>query len=193
MIQYLQILEDNNLQIEQLFLLYLLKENRDEFLNYISKTVQDPYVILQNLHRNDYIFTNKTYLDFESIKITKKGNSTVDELNPKTLFKKEIDWIDEWRNLWAEVPNDIRERRIRQSKNNVLTKMNKFIKKTNYSKDVIFTATINYINKCQLNNYKSIQSNDYFIEKDGISNLESECEGVTSDDVTLKDAFLNKM
>lgn len=104
------------------------------------------------------------------------------ELNQKALNilkKTDLDcesWIEEWRNLF---PPKVKSGGylVRGDKNGVLKKMKNFIKNNpEFTKDIIFKATENYIKSKKKDGYNYMKLAHYFIEKDNVSELASLCE-----------------
>jgi hypothetical protein len=136
---------------------------------------------------------NNTMQDMETfglIKITGNDLTTDFELRPKLIdtLKKPAsnvaDWIDQWRELFPKGSNR-GGYRYRGDKQGCLKKMIKFVK-TNPSIKIpeIFAATKNYIHSYEVkNDFQYIKLAHYFIEKDGISTLASNIEGLTEEQI----------
>lgn len=161
----------------------------------------DQYIILQCLYNNDsklllkYInsfgmFKTREFDELKAkgyiniIKEIKDETYTFDSLELTDKFEKEIlskkdeavtSWITEWYDLW---PKGITSGGypLRSDKPACLKKMKNFIINNDYSKDEIFQATINYIEKCKANDYQYTRLAPYFISKEDISLLSRECE-----------------
>ncbi len=107
---------------------------------------------------------------FENLQLTDKFEKNI-------LGKVEdvVSWITDWYDLW---PKGITSGGypLRSDKPACLKKMRKFIVNNEYTKEQIFQATINYIEKCKSNNYQYTRLAPYFIEKEDISLLSRECE-----------------
>ena len=101
-------------------------------------------------------------------------------------------FIEAYRNLF---PKTVRSGGylVKGSKSGCVRKMRKFIEThPEYTREMILTATQNYILRKQRENWQYMSLSHNFIEKDGTSQLEAECENLiagidTSDDFT-KDA-----
>lgn len=96
-------------------------------------------------------------------------------------------WIEEWRNLFPTIK--ISSRPAKGSKQSVLTKMNKFVKQhPEYTKEQIMAVTKMYIFEKTRENFKFMQCADYFIEKNGMSSLESLLEYHATKETQLEQA-----
>lgn len=91
---------------------------------------------------------------------------------------KSLDWLEEWYELF---PKGVKAGGypVRSGLTSCLPKMVAFIKKTNYSQDIIIKATEYYLSELKKVDYNYIQLAKYFIEKNGNSTLESYCELIT--------------
>lgn len=112
----------------------------------------------------------------------------------KTTFKKYVssydvaDWIEDWRKLWPAGVKTFK-RIVRGDKQGVLKKMKAFLKQyPEYTKEEIFEATQIYVFEKQRENYKAMSCADYFIEKEGLSQLAAYLE-----DIEGKDAILTQI
>jgi DNA-directed RNA polymerase beta' subunit len=126
--------------------------------------VKKRYDKLNTKNLNNLILTNKYH------KILNREKANVES------------WINEWRNLW---PKGVRSGGyyIRGNRENVLYKMKLFLEFYPYcTKDLIFKATKNYIEKMAIDGYKYSKLAHYFIMKDDTSILADECESVIDDE-----------
>jgi hypothetical protein len=79
---------------------------------------------------------------------------------------------------------------VRSSLNDTVDKLKKFFKKHNYTYEQVLKATEKYVKKKEHENYAYMQTLVYFIEKNGISNLASECDNLLDsqeDSILLRD------
>lgn len=67
---------------------------------------------------------------------------------------------------------------VRSSEADIADKLRKFFKKHKYTQEEVIAATSKYIDVKRRDGYKYIQRAIYFIEKDGVSTLASECAGL---------------
>lgn len=95
--------------------------------------------------------------------------------NKKNITASE--WIEEWRNIF---PQKVKSGGypVRGDKEGCLSKMNTFINKYKYPKDVIFEATKLYVEKKENERWAYMQLAHYFILKNGTSTLAALCEEV---------------
>ena len=126
----------------------------------------------------ELIDENKDYL-LSNFKVTNKFIDIFMEHKPeeiKSSGSNVEDWIDEWYNLW---PKGIKSGGypVKSGVKGCLVKMKKFIKEyPNYNKDIIMKATNDYISYSRMNNYRFMQLAHYYIYKNSISTLASNCE-----------------
>ena len=94
----------------------------------------------------------------------------------KVKVKPEIEWIDEYRNLF---PVGIRSGGfpVRGDRKGCIKKMKAFLELyPEYTKEIILKVTKNYVEMKKLEGYAYMQLAHFFINKEGISSLASECE-----------------
>ena len=99
-----------------------------------------------------------------------------------TKKKKKVNdthvWFDAWRTLFPEGSNTAGYR-YRGSRLEGLKKMTKFVDSYDYTKEEIFQATKNYVERFAIRGYAFMQQAHYFIDKkDTGSALASELEGL---------------
>lgn len=135
--------------------------------------------ILKQLQSRGYIERDGKEVIFTEKAEGLLNKSTKGDLKASSISVDE--WIEDYRNLFpvgvlsGGYP-------VRGNKQSCITKMNIFFKKftikeyPQYTKEVILEATANYINRKEKEGFKYMQLSHYFIFKDGISNLASECD-----------------
>lgn len=105
-------------------------------------------------------------------------------LSPKScsLFSDDIStWIEEWREVFPNIRAS--HGNVRGDRQGCLKKMKVFCKKyPEYTKEIIFKGTQNYVQAKKRDGYQFMKLAHYFIEKDGISDLASYCEQVDNTD-----------
>ena len=143
--------------------------------------------ILKQLEARGYIERKKEEVIFTQqaenliVKVTEDLKATTNNI---------VDWIDEYRSLF---PKGVKTGGypVRGDRNACIKKMQIFMKNNpEYDKDIILEATQKYINRKELEGYKYIQISHYFIYKNNVSNLSSECSALeeeTEDDVTFSE------
>lgn len=82
---------------------------------------------------------------------------------------------------------------IRSNVYDIADKLKKFMKKHNYSSEIILKATSQYLKRKEAEGWNFTQIAVYFIEKNGMSTLASECEGLIEGDTIKEPMKLNKM
>jgi len=128
--------------------------------------------LLENLESLGYIklYGGKTVENVEFRQPTIKLFGDID---------KDVDsWIDDWLDLW---PKGIRSGGyyVRGDKIGCTKKLKKILKQNKkITKDDIFKATKAYIDRKRLENWSYMQCAQYFIEKNGTSNLMSEIDNI---------------
>lgn len=98
------------------------------------------------------------------------------EEEKKVSSSKVEEWIDEWYELW---PKGVKSGGypVRSGVKGCLVKMNKFVKEyPEYSKDIIMKATKDYVDLQRMGNFKFMQLAHYYIFKNSMSTLASNCE-----------------
>jgi len=109
------------------------------------------------------------------------------------VFGNEIDpsdWIEDWRKIFPSGKN-ANGYRYRGDKAGCLSKMKKFIKNNpQVTKEEIFTATKKYVERFGYSNFMKLAH--FFIYKENVSQLASEVEGLTEDDIEQY-SFTNRL
>lgn len=96
----------------------------------------------------------------------------------ESIEREEVDnWIKEWRELFPVGINKI-GRSYRGSPKDCLKKMKAFMKEYDFTREQIFKATENAINKASQDNYNYFPQANYFIEKNQHSMLAGYCENL---------------
>jgi hypothetical protein len=146
-----------------------LTPNQFVYLCYIAKNEEEscPFKITQEELQD---LQSKSYIKIQEGQIILRG--IFNEKFQTNRASNEVDWIEEWRNLFPTVK--VGGRPAKGSKAGVIKKMLKFIKDNpKVTKEEIFEATKSYIFEKKQKNYDYMQCADYFIEKNGNSTLES--------------------
>lgn len=135
--------------------------------------------ILKQLEARGYIERKE-----EEVIFTKKAEDLLVNVTDKLVAKTNNvdDWIDEYRSLF---PKGIKTGGypVRGDRNACIKKMQIFMKNNpEYDKDIILEATQKYINRKELDGYNYIQISHYFIYKNNVSNLASECSALLEDE-----------
>lgn len=96
--------------------------------------------------------------------------------------KDVVNWIEEWFNLW---PKGIKSGGyyIRTDIGSCLRKMTDFVKDNpQYNKNIILSATKNYLSDRSKQRYLYTKLAPYFIKKDGVSLLDGFCQAIMDSD-----------
>lgn len=159
------------------------------------------YLILKSGSVNDFDEYNKTFGPFTS--------DDLQELKDKKLIKvkknvKEIeladinDYYDEtsdpiyWKNEFFEIfPKGVTNRAgyyVKSNSGAVLKKLQTFIRKNKKyaKKEIVLQATKNYIGKQSMSGFEMCKIAPWFIEKDGVSILASECQAILDNKEKVK-------
>jgi len=132
--------------------------------------------------------THRGYIEREGEEVifTEKANKLV-ENNKTTLTaasKGVEEWIDDYRELF---PKSVTSGGypVRGDRKACIKKMQQFIKENpEYSnKELILNATRSYINRKELENFRYMKLAHYFIMKDKVSSLASECEMILESEI----------
>jgi hypothetical protein len=141
---------------------------------------------MENLLRNTGLLhklINDGLLD-EDLEITPKGMKIANE-RPRKVSVKEL--VDKYRDLF---PKGVKSGgyRVKGSKQGCLKKMEKFVKEhPEYSFDLILEATQQYIERKRAEGWRYMNLSHFFIEKNGVSQLEAECEALSDDSERRQD------
>ena len=144
-------------------------------LKMLEKTglTPDEYVYLYKAYYSD-VTPVKVRVNLDALKEYLVDNVLTDK--GKALFNKNIDWIQEWRELFPNIK--IQGYPLRGDYQGCLKKMKSFVSKNNYTKEEIFKATGTYINDQRREGFRYTKLAHYFIEKEGISTLSAYCENL---------------
>jgi len=126
----------------------------------------------------EIINNDKSILDINNLRSTELFQKV---LNGNTDGDVE-EWINEWYDLW---PKGIKTGGyyLRADKFGALAKMKAFlVTYPMYGKDIIMNATKNYLTEQSIDGYKYTKLAPYFINKNGLSVLNGECEAVLDGD-----------
>lgn len=168
-------------------LLYNGESIKEFAAQYMVKLAEFQYLIRKGYIKMD---RGSESFRFETAKLTPLGESvyeainTVEEVEKNTHNSNELDWIDEWRDLFKD-----KKPGGAGNKQGCLKKMEIFLKENpTVTKDEIFLATDAYFNS--LDNLKYMQQADYFIYKgtgrDSSSRLGQWVEFVREEGITGK-------
>jgi hypothetical protein len=79
---------------------------------------------------------------------------------------------------------------VKSGKASCSTKLRTFLKDhKEYTQEIVLQATKNYIEKCKFNGYQYMKLANYFINKDGVSVLETWCDQIVSGVVNSRSNF----
>lgn len=179
--EYISVYKETELRLYEFSLLILIYEKDLDFL----KTVHD---------RNFIDYTNGIkFLEFKGyvkqfgeqptdIMLRKAGTDLFTKhfgKRKKKNSKSEVEsWFNEWREIFPEGSNSAGYR-YRGNRLEGLKKMIKFVDSYDFTKEEIFEATRQYVQRFAIRGYNYMQQAHYFIEKkDSGSTLASECEGL---------------
>jgi hypothetical protein len=154
----LDFLKKNNLSPTEYVVLYLMDKGIDDFNN---------DVIMRSLENKGFIENGKI-----TVPLFKNYNCKM--------------WIDKWLELWPTLLTP-QNYRISGNRTEVINRMNKFLKEHDYSEEIIFEATKNYLTRKKNENYNFTKRNTKFIKDNDGSTLEQECEALVKGNVKPKD------
>lgn len=154
------------------FVLKALQNGEVELLNNYDdfNTSKRAVISLQTLYRRHMIEKAKEGSNTVFM-LTDKGKDFLLSLEPIKEEKKKIEcneWIEEWNNLF---PEKNQNGAIRQEIIDVQPRMNSFIKKYKYIKEVIFAATKAYLTTESSKDHFYTKRSTYFISKQGEGSL----------------------
>ncbi len=156
------------LQINATQYLLLLAIAHDKLTNTLK------YVLYNDLDL--YILQSLKVLEVRDIsKLTFTIKPENIETAKKLLSIDNITWIREWYDLWPEGVKSMGYY-VKSNFESVESKMENFVHKHDYTKNVIMDATKTYIEEMRHKGWKGMQLAAYFIEKQKSSTLEAYCK-----------------
>jgi len=190
--KYLSVYRDIELPPAEFFILILVYEENFEFLH--------------ALHTQDFMHYDGRIKSLEEQGLIKSYGENISDVmlrkKGEELFKRYIKkkrkidvtlCIDEWRKLFPAGSNN-GGYRYRGNKLEVIKKMTKFVSIYNYTREEIFKATQNYIQKFAIKGYMYMQLAHYFIDKQGVgSSLASECEALKEKPIKVETGYGGKL
>ena len=164
--------------------------NLDELIKYPDLTAGDIYELAKKSNGIDCTLPeNFGWIEREGlIKITDTFEFVLLEKGEK-IFGKKLDTIlelaKEIRDLF---PSGVRSGGylVKSSEIDIADKLKKFFKKHKYTHEQVIEATKRYIEGKRNANWNYIQQAQYFIEKNGVSNLASECGNLNENSIDVK-------
>jgi len=178
--EYFEVYKRAELRMYEFSLLVLVYEKNHEYL--------------EEIYNNNFIDFNTGIKYLESQGLVKqygeKPTDIVLRMSGEMLFNKYFKkkkkktndahvWFDAWRSLFPEGSNNIGFR-YRGNRLEGLKKMVKFVDSYDFTKEDIFQATKNYVDKFAIRGYAYMQQAHFFIEKKDVgSTLASECESLS--------------
>lgn len=124
---------------------------------------------------------NRGFIESETeLKFTDKAHALINDksLTPK---KSEVDWVDEFRDLWP-AGQFSGGYRIKGDRRACQEKLKQFLKDyPEYDKDTILAATKRYLERKERENWQFVQLAHYFISKNKVSTLATECEALRTE------------
>lgn len=178
--EYIEVYKKAGLRMYEFVLLVLVFEQNHEYLH--------------EIHDNNFIDFNTgiKYLETQGyvkqhgeqpsdISLRKSGEDLFNKYYSKKKKKHKNDvhtWFDLWREIFPTGSNTSGYR-YRGNRLEGLKKMTKFVESYDFTKEEIFQATKNYVDKFAIRGYAYMQQAHYFIDKkDSGSSLAAECEGL---------------
>lgn len=163
-----------------LFVLFLILKNGsvDDFDQYNKQFGPFTSDDLQSLKDKKLIKTTKGAKEIELKDINQYYDETSDP----------IYWSKEFLELFPKGASNRAGYYIRSNGPAVLSKLQKFVRKHKKyaNKDIILQATKNYIGRQAMSGFEMCKLAPWFVEKDGISILESECRAIIDNESKLK-------
>lgn len=158
-----------NLSVEEYIIIYgICTNNLLEVISHVKLTSS----LLTSLEEKGAIsIKNLKTLTFQT------SDENVEKCK-KLITVEELNWIEEWINLW---PEGIKSGGyyVRSSKAAILQNMKKFMDQHDYTDRTIIHATTNYLEEMRHKGYSGIQLAHNFIEKNKNSSLEVYCRQFT--------------
>lgn len=139
--------------------------------DYTKKDFYNLYI--KDLITNEIDENNEEELNIENLKLNKNIQ--------QQILEKERKFLDFVNSYYELFPKGVKTGNlfVKSNKAKCGSKLKKFIQNhKEYTEEIILQATKNYIEYCKRKNYEFMKTAFYFIDKDGVSILESECENI---------------
>jgi hypothetical protein len=178
---------NNNLSGDSVKLLMLIL-NSEQKLFALNKEKFNAEVYEELLSKNLIYKINENFADY----IPFHYFCTNETLKALDLIE-ESDWFDDWWDLFPAGKRNKSGKYIKSGKSASKSRLKSFCNShKDYSKELIFKATENYIDTNAVSGFMYMHIVPYFILKDGISTLESFCEAeLQKYDTTFSDTNLD--
>jgi hypothetical protein len=178
--KYLNVYKEAELRLYEFGLFVLIYEGNQEFLETVhERNFIDYENGIRYLEYKGYI---KRFSDKLTDVMLRKAGENLFMKHIKPEKKKKKNDVHTWFTLWREIfPQGSNTAGYRYRGNNLegLKKMAKFVNIYDFTKEEIFQATKNYVDKFAIRGYMYMQQAHYFIEKKDVgSSLAAECESV---------------
>lgn len=197
-----------NVRIEELFVIACLNLRQvDQLQKYLRIKNHDQLsAYMQPLERKLLIkrLVNADEFSWDNFELTNLADQVFDEccvniIEGNSLIKEPIsvDKLDEFAEKFLGLfPEGVRNRGgeyLRTNKKDILSKMNTFVTKYRYSPETILSATERYLKQQAREQYGFCSAAHYFISKNGISKLASECEALRTNPGNDEDEWRNTL
>jgi hypothetical protein len=165
------------------------------------------------------LVTNLTDFDWDNYELTERADQIYDDCKaniftadggeligtppvkletPKVSVSKNDDFVQfmiKFLDLWPEGVRNMNGDRIKSNEKDIIDRMVGFMRKYKYDYDVILRATEAYLIKQRNSGYTYCNQAFYFIMKDRISKLATECDAILSGKETASDdgEWINNM
>lgn len=185
---------------------YLSKKSDDQkiafFQGLIRKELVDKYSDIDSFDLDNYVLTEKgeILLDeteeyFTNLDIAMTDVSLITQLDEAEKDEEKVSSLNQLVEAFIELfPKGIKNRAgyyIRGNKEDIRTKLIAFMRKYKYSHEVILKATTKYLNKQKNDGYAFCMLSNFFIMKNGVSLLATECEAVMNNSGDLEEGLEN--
>lgn len=179
--EYLDVYRNAGLRMYEFSLLVLIYEENHEYLNEIyDNNFIDFNTGIKYLETQGYVKQHGE--NPTDVMLRKSAEDLFQKYYGKTVKKKKKSdvhlWIDDWRKIFPAGSNT-GGYRYRGNRLEALKKMTKFVEQNDFTREEIFKATKQYVERFAVRGYNYMQQAHYFIEKKETgSTLASECEGL---------------
>ena len=179
--EYLKVYKEAGLRMYEFSLLVLIYEGNREYLNEIfNNNFIDFDTGIKYLETRGFVKQHGEQAT--DVTLRKSGEDLFNKYYGSKKKKKEKNDVHMWFDLWREIfppGSSTTGYRFRGAKLEGLKKMTKFVDTYDFTREEIFQATKNYVDKFAMKGYMYMQQAHYFIDKkDSGSSLAAECEGL---------------
>lgn len=157
---------------------YLRNKNPDQMLAYLQslerKLLLKRLVDIEEFSWDNYELTDYADRLFEACSQHIIPESSL--IKGVAPVEKVAKLVEDYRAIFPEGIRNAGGEYLKGNEKDITTKLNTFLSKHKYSAETILGATTNYVNQQAREQYKWCSAAHFFISKNGVSKLATECE-----------------